>query len=143
MRNSIISRGNGALSLDNLFDEFFVAPFEGLRHGRAMMQTDVKETNKAYTLDIEVPGLKKEDLSITIEDGYLIVSGEQSSNNEKKDEEGSYIFQERSFGSYSRSYYVGDVKEEDIKASLKDGVLQITIPKKEEVTPVKKTIAID
>lgn len=142
MRNSVITRSNG-FGLDSLFDEFFVSPFEGRRHGNAMMRTDVKETETAYTLDIEVPGLKKEDLNIEIEDGYLTVSGETSSNKESKDEEESYVFQERSYGSYSRSYYVGDIKENEIKASLQDGILKITLPKPEVVIPPKHKITID
>lgn len=102
------------------------------KHADKLMATDVRETEDGYEVDVNVPGFKKEDISITLKDGYLRIATQKSVN---KDEEkkGKLIRQERYMGSMSRSFYVGDsITEEDIKAKFEHGVLKLTLPKKEE-----------
>ena len=83
-------------------------------------------------MKIDLPEVKKEDIHISLKDGTLTVSAEYNSENNEKDKHGKYLCRERHYGTYSRSYYVGDeVKYEDIKAKLDNGVLNLTIAKKE------------
>ena len=96
------------------------------------MKTDIRETETSFELDVAMPGYKKEDVKLSLKDGYLTISATTSNNVEKTDENGKYIRRERSFGSCSRSFYVGeDITREDVKAKLNDGVLNVSIPKKE------------
>ena len=100
-----------------------------------LMKTDVHEKDGLYTLDIDLPGFRKEDIKISLENGNLTVSAEHHDSKEDKDAKGSIIRQERYFGSASRSWYVGDqVKKEDIHASFKDGILTVTLPSEEKKT---------
>jgi len=122
-------------SIDNLFSDFF--------HGskKNYMKTDIKETKEEYMFYIDVPGLKKENIKINYEDGYLEIEGKQEFNSfeETKD----FIHKERQSETVSRSYYVGkEINEEEIKAELKDGVLKLNVPKKEE-QKMKKYIEIE
>ena len=97
------------------------------------MRTDVKDTASAYELEIELPGVKKEDLKAELKDGYLTITASVGNKKEEKQEDGKYIRRERYAGTCSRSFYVGDeMKQEDIKAKFENGVLKITVPKKEE-----------
>lgn len=106
-----------------------------------IMKTDIKESEKGYNLDVEVPGIEKQDIGLELKDGYLVIRATHSSTNDQ-DKKG-YIRRERHFGSYSRSFYVGkDVKEEDISASLDKGVLSIFVPKKQPQTVEHKKIEI-
>ena len=136
-----------AIFRENLFDDFFD---DFARPERAMgrfrdpkenfMKTDVRENDHAYELDIELPGCKKEDVKASLKDGCLTISTETKQNQDKKDENGKYIRRERYFGSMSRSFYVGEaVTEEDIKARFEDGVLKMTVPKKEVKPEVPQT----
>ena len=94
------------------------------------MKTDIKENKNDYQMFIELPEVKKEDTRITLENGYLKVTA--TLNKEEENDE-DYIVRERSYGEYSRSYYVGDtVKLEDVSAKLNDGVLTISIKKRSE-----------
>ena len=96
------------------------------------MKTDVKETDQGYELDIELPGYKKEDVRAQLKDGYLTVQAAKNMNNDEKNEQGAYIRRERYAGTMSRSFYVGDnVTEEDIHAKFEDGILKLSVPKKE------------
>ena len=99
-----------------------------------------------YKLDMELPGYKKEDISVELKDGVLMVKAETKNEVEEKDEKGNYIRRERHYGSCNRSFYVGDaITEEDIMARYEDGVLKIEIPEKEEPEKVeeKKHIEIN
>ena len=111
------------------------------------MKTDVKETDAGYELDIDLPGYKKEDVKAELKDGYMTISAEKKSENDEKDDKsGKYLRRERYYGSCSRSFYVGEeVTEEDIKAKFEDGILKISVPKKEPQPAVEqtKTIAIE
>ncbi len=94
------------------------------------MKTGIKEQEGNYLLDIELPGYDKADIRVELKDGYLTVIAEKNQENDEKDEKGNYIRRERYSGSCKRTFYVGEnVKQEDIKASFKDGILDLTIPK--------------
>ncbi len=136
---------------ENLFDDFFDTvsrPIKAIRQAPVpqVMKTDVKESDKGFTLDIDLPGYKKEDISAELKDGYLTVSAKTSEEKEEKDDEGVYIRKERSFGSCSRSFYVGEeIQEGEIKAKFEDGILKIFVPKKEVEPKVeeRKYISIE
>ena len=116
---------------NNLFDDFFTDPVFNMTTTNRM-STDIKEKDNGYELAMEVPGFDKEDLKLDLEDGYLTVSAEHKNSNEKKDDEGHIIRQERYYGNTKRSFYVGDaVTKEDIQAKYDKGVLNIFVPKKE------------
>ena len=109
-----------------------------------MMRTDVRETETGYELDIDLPGFKKEDVKAELKDGYLTISAQKSLEKKNEREEGRYLRRERYSGSLSRSFYVGDaLTEEDVKAKFENGILQISLPKKEAAIPEKKTIMIE
>ena len=79
---------------------------------------------------MDLPGYDKEDVKAQLKDGYLTITAQKNTNNEEKDEQGNYIRRERYCGKCSRSFYVGDsIKEEDIKASFNNGILELTFPK--------------
>ena len=110
-------------------DPFFHAFFNTLSKDEKFMRSDIKELKDSYVIEIEVPGISKDDIKIALENKYLTIS--VATEKEKESEHVHYISQERHSGSYSRSYYVGDIKQESIKASFKDGLLIISIPKEE------------
>ena len=108
------------------------------------MKTDIKEKKDHYELEVDLPGYEKDDIKIELSDGYLTVHA--SMNKTVDDEKDSkYVHKERYVGECSRSFYVGDnVKEEDIKASFKNGTLKLTLPKeKQEKLEEKKYIDIE
>ena len=118
----------GLTTFNNLFDDMFDDSF--FRSYNGYMKTDIKEVDNQYVLDIEMPGFNKKDISVELNDGYLTISGNKSTNNDEKDTKGNIIRQERYTGSYSRSFYVGDsIKKEDIKANYDNGELKIYLPK--------------
>ena len=123
---------------ENLFDDwmdFSFPTFDRAFYGngsRNMMKTDVKETDQGYELGIELPGYQKEDVKAQLKDGYLTVQAAKNVNNDEKNEEGAYIRRERYAGTMSRSFYVGDnVTEADIQAKFENGILKLSVPKKE------------
>ena len=140
---------------ENLFDDFMDDAFERNffggrnplygKHSKNLMKTDVKETETGYELDIDLPGFKKDEISAHLEDGYLTVSAAKGVDKDEKDNEGRYIRRERYSGSMTRSFYVGKaVTEEDIKAKYEDGILSLSIPKKDpKAVEAKKYIAIE
>ena len=115
------------------------------RHAANVMKTDVHEHDGGYELDIDLPGFKKDEIKLTLENGYLSVGAAKSLDKDKKNIKGRIIRQERYSGSMQRSFYVGEeVTETDIKAKFEDGVLKLSIPKKEvEKVEETKTIAIE
>ena len=128
----------------DLLGEMFADPFF-TEHESKIMKTDIKEKTDKYLIGIELPGYQKENIKIDVEDGYLTVHAEINSDNEEK-EEGKFVRRERYVGSCSRSFYIGnEVKSEDIKASFKNGILKIEVPKKEykKELPEKKYIEIE
>lgn len=141
---------------ENLFDDFMDFPFgwEGQTRGRNplygkneknLMKTDIRETDSSFELDIDLPGFDKENVSAQLENGYLTVSASKGLEKDEKDNDGKYIRRERFSGHCSRSFYVGDaVTQEDIKARFENGILKLSVPKKEagEIEQ-KKYIAIE
>ena len=122
----------------DLWDEMFRDPFFTGERESKLMKTDIKEKKDKYIVDIDLPGYEKEDIKIEIDNGYLIVNAKTSHH--------KYVRKERFVGECSRSFYVGeDVRQDDIKASFRNGTLKIEIPKKDEPKelPEKKYIPID
>ena len=115
------------------------------RHAANVMKTDVHEHDEGYELDIDLPGFKKDEIKLSLDNGYLSVNAAKSLDKDKKNIKGKIIRQERYAGSMQRSFYVGDaLTETDINAKFEDGVLKLSIPKKEpEKLPETKTIAIE
>lgn len=114
--------------------DFFPAknPLYG-KHAKNMMKTDVRETDEGYEVDIDLPGFKKDEVNVQLNDGYITIYAAKGLDKDEKDKKtGKYIRRERYAGSMSRSFYVGaDVKQEDIHAKYESGILQLTIPKKD------------
>ena len=140
----------GESLFDDFFDDFAKPARNLVRYNTpttSIMKTDIKETKDGFELDIDLPGYKKEDVNAELKDGYLVVSAETQSENDEKDGDGKYIRKERYYGNCSRSFYVGEeVTHEDIKAKFEDGILKISVPKKEPKKPEveqKKLIAIE
>lgn len=123
---------------DSIFDDFFPTTS---RRTSEMLKTDILEDNEHYTLKMEVPGIKKENIKMSYEDGYLTVSCTKNEENDEKSHH-KYVRKERYFGSYSRSFYIGEMKEDQIDASLNNGVLTIRLPKEAQKAPEKKFIEI-
>ena len=152
---------------ESLFDEMFndfddgifgrrpMLPAHGGMRGRDLMRTDVSETEQAYNLEIDLPGFNKEDIKIKFDEGMLTINAEKNEDiEEREDKNGKprkngsrLIRKERHFGSMSRSWYVGDdIKKDGIKASYKNGVLSLTVPKaepKKDLPEEQKYIAIE
>ena len=129
---------------DDLFDDFGLEremrnldrKLYGRKAGREML-TDVKEHDDHYDLEVELPGFKKEDLTVELNDGYLTITAEKS-HDQNKEKDGKLVRQERYAGVMSRSYYVGeDLKTEDIHGKYEGGVLTLSIPKREEQKAVE------
>lgn len=137
--NNMIKNDNYEI-LDPLFDELFF----GNKNKHEVMKTDIKDEGDHYLMKIDLPEVKKENIKLSLEDGYLIVSAKFDYNNEDK-EKNNYIRRERHYGNCSRSYYLGeDVTEEDIKAKLQDGVLTLNVKKVDpKAKETKKFISIE
>ena len=126
---------------ENLFDDFFGDSFEKNIFGehnplygkraKNLMKTDVKETESGYEVAVDLPGFKKDEVNVELNDGYLTISAAKGLDRDERDKKGRYIRQERYSGACSRSFYVGDVKPDEIKAGYEDGILRLEIPKRE------------
>lgn len=128
---------------DNFFEGFFrpMRVFERTTQGALIPAVDISENDEKYVVRAELPGVKKEDISVTVEDGVLRISGESKSEHEEK-KNGRVIRQERHYGQYVRSLRLGtEVDEKKATAHYKDGVLELVLPKAESVKP--RRIAID
>ena len=125
---------------DDMFDDFF-----GTAPVASIMKTDIHEKDGYYTLDVELPGYKKEDINMEIANGYLTIKAKHEVNDEEKDAKGNLVRSERSFGSCSRSFYVGDqIKPETISAKFENGVLKLNVPYEQPKPQVTNTkIMID
>lgn len=140
MKNNIITHDPFGL-INPFLDEFFTGESNSRFYN--LMNTDILDCGDTYEFKIEVPDIKKENIHLSLEDGYLTVEAEVNKSNDEK-EKGRYIRKERYYGSTKREFYVGDdLTEEDIKASLNDGVLTLVVNKKEEKKNEKKYIDID
>ena len=141
---------------ENLFDEFFddfPMPREFRNMDRRLygknaareMKTDVHEHEDHYEMDIDLPGFKKDEITLSLENGYLTVSAAKGLDKEETTKKGKVIRQERYAGSLQRSFYVGDaLTEKDITARFENGVLSLNVPKAEaRKVPEKKVIMIE
>ena len=139
---------------ENLFDDDwfdFDRDFWGRKnplygkHTKNMMKTDIREHDTGYELDVDLPGFKKDEINVDLENGYLTISAAKGLDKDEQDKKGKYIRKERYAGAMQRSFYVGDaVAQEDIKAKFEDGILKLSIPKKDaKAVETKKTIAIE
>ena len=115
------------------------------KHANNVMKTDVKETDTGYEVDIDLPGFKKDEINAQLDNGYLTISAAKGLDKDEKDKKGKYIRKERYAGAMSRSFYVGEgITQEDIKAKYEEGILRLSVPKKEaKAVENKKYIAIE
>ena len=139
---------------ENLFDDFFDDSFNMFpvwsgrnplygKHAKNLMKTDVRETENSYEVDIDLPGFKKDEISLDLKDGYLTIQAAKGLDKDEKDKKGRYIRQERYAGACSRSFYVGDVEPDQVSAKYEDGILKISLPKQgKKELPKRSTIAI-
>ena len=141
---------------ENLFDSMFDDAFSLVpvwnhrnplygKHAKNLMKTDVRETEGGYELDMDLPGFKKEEVEITVENGYLTVCASKGLDKSEKDEKGQYVRRERYAGQCTRSFYVGEeVEGPDLRAKFEDGVLKISVQKKEvKKLPEKHSVSIE
>ena len=122
---------------DDFFDDGFLNAFGGRnplfgKHAKNMMKTDVRETDSTYEIDVDLPGFKKDEINVNLEDGYLTISAAKGLDKDEKDKKGKYIRQERYAGAMSRSFYVGDVQPKEVSAKYEDGILRVSLPKRTE-----------
>ena len=136
---------------ENLFDDWMDFSFPDIdktlygKHAKNMMKTDVKETDQGYEVAIDLPGFKKDEIKLELNDGYLTISAEKGLDKDEKDKENRYIRRERYAGSMSRSFYVGEsLTEQDIHAKYENGILTLEVPKEDKkAVPEKRYIAIE
>ena len=138
---------------ENLFDDFFNDfPFydydkemkntEKKLYGRKashVMKTDIRELNNGYEVVVDLPGFTKDEVTAELKDGYLTISASKGLDKDEQEKEtGKYIRRERYAGNLSRSFYIGDVKQEDVKAAFKNGILSISVPKEDKKAKEEK-----
>ena len=141
---------------NSVFDDFFDFPYVNDKkterklygHNAAnLMKTDIKETEGGYELEMDLPGFTKDEIKVSLENGYMTISAAKGLDKDEQDKKsGRYIRKERYAGSCERSFYVGeDITEEDIKGEFKHGILKLFVPKKEAkaAVPERKFIAIE
>ena len=125
----------------DLFDDFFDDNFFNKKE-KNLMKTDIKEKKDKYVIEMDLPGFEKENIKLELNNGYLTISGKQE--NKIDEEEEKYVHKERFYGECTRSFYVGDnIKEEDINAEFKNGILKIDIPKRQEQIEQNETKQIE
>lgn len=139
----------------NLFDDFFDFPFYDDtkaekklygHHAANLMKTDIQEHEDGYTLEMDLPGFKKDEIKVSLDNGYMTVSAAKGlDKDEQEKKSGKYIRRERYAGACERSFYVGEnVTEADIKGEFKHGILKLLVPKKDKpAVEEKKYIAIE
>ncbi|EHN58867.1 Hsp20/alpha crystallin family protein [Oenococcus kitaharae] len=139
MANDLIDRNDGLMDvgdmMGNLMNNFFGPRDEfwnGMRRSNPLMRTDISEDDKAYALQIELPGLDKKDIKIDYANNNLSVSGTLNRDSEQRDKKNHLVASERRSGSYSRSYYLPGVDESKISAKYEDGILKLVLPKSDE-----------
>ena len=143
--------GENLMDVFDGFDRSFFRNFGNMdrvlygKHAQNMMKTDVKETDEGYEVDIDLPGFKKDEIQLELNNGYLTISTQKALEKDEKNKKGRMLRQERYAGVMQRSFYVGEhITEEDVKASYESGVLHLVLPKKDAPRlPEKKTIQIE
>ena len=131
---------------DDLFDSDFFGgrnPLYG-RHAKNLMKTDIREKEDGYEMAVDLPGFNKDEIKVEIKDGYMTVSANKDLDKDEADKKGRVIRRERYVGTCSRTFYVGDIKPEDVKAKYESGVLNIVLPKEEQKElPTASTVTIE
>lgn len=138
MFNSLVPFGRSLQNTENLFDKFFNDSL--FSAAVSPMKVDIKDTDEAYLLEAEIPGIEKEQLQIDYQNNYLTISA--NSENEVNEEKDTYIRKERHSKKMSRSFYIENINSDSIKAEYKNGILKVSLPKDTSI-PKKKTISIE
>lgn len=112
--------------LDDIFDDFMPSRREN------NMKCDIYEKDGKYHIEMDIPGFKREDISVDVKDGYITIKAIKNEEYNDEDNNKNYIRRERSYGKYERSFYLGDLDQDNIEAEFNNGMLKIIIPKKEE-----------
>ena len=140
---------------ENLFDDFFSDPFTMMvpsgrdplfgKHAKNLMKTDVRETEDSYELDVDLPGFKKDEVTVDLQNGYLTISAAKGLDKDEQDKKGKNIRQERYAGSCTRSFYVGTgIEPEQISARFEDGILRLSVPKDgKKLLPKSTSVSIE
>lgn len=132
MKNAV-SNYEGGFLFDPLFDLLSSEDLPEPRGFRSLdMKTDIKEEGNNYLMEIDLPGVNKKDISVSLNEGYLTVEAKVNREEGEKDKKGNYIHRERFSGVASRNYYVGDIAQKDITAAFDNGVLKLSFPKEAE-----------
>jgi HSP20 family protein len=105
-------------------------------------KTDIRDNGDSYLLEADLPGFKKEDISVDIEGETLTIRAERTDEKEEKDGKGNFVKRERSYGSFSRSFDMTGIRIEDVSAAYENGVLKLTLPKKQETLPTSRKLEI-
>ena len=134
---SLFKRNRGFF--DDFFEDFGLLSPSAKTH---LMKTDITENDTSYNLLVELPGYNKDDVKVSLEDGYLLIEAHTTKNNETKDEHTKYLRQERYVGSVKRSYYVGNITLDDITGTFENGILNLSIPKTSKKEPVKQYLEL-
>ncbi|NIB41644.1 Hsp20/alpha crystallin family protein [Pseudomaricurvus alkylphenolicus] len=140
---SLIPR-DSLLNFEHMFDNFFTPSRFMSEQGEGFFspRVDIRENDKTYMVSAELPGVKKDDLTVTLRDGVLTVEAELHQE-DKEEKDGKLLRQERRYGRFMRSFnLMGDVKEKDIDATFKDGILHLTVPKREPKAPQSRRIEV-
>lgn len=141
---------------ENLFDDMFddafsLMPSFGTRdplygkHAKNLMKTDVRETDTGYEIDVDLPGFKKDEVQVQVNNGYLTISAAKGLDKDEQDHKGRYIRRERYAGQCSRSFYVGSgIQPQDVHAKYEDGILRLSLPKGQAAQlPQNNTVSIE
>ena len=127
--------------VDSFFNDDFFRSFFADNQGLSRMSVDVKDEKDKYVLEAEIPGAKKEDIKLDIDDGVLTLSAEIG--NEKNEEKDNYVYRERRYGSVCRSFSLDNIDDSKIKAEYKDGILTVDLPKKEPEKKLTRSVDIE
>ena len=148
MLNMVPYRSNRNVAPRGFFDDFTSDFFKPLLDGFGMirpdqaMKVDVKDEGDRYTLEADMPGVSKDNLKVEVANGTLTISADYDEKKEEKGEDDKYVYRERRCGSMRRSFNVEGIREEDITAEFKDGVLKLILPK-QEVKAIPEARAIE
>lgn len=136
--NSITKRGDYFNQLfDNFFDDDFFAPANYISNS---FRVDLKETDDEYMIEADLPGINKDAIDISYENNYITISAKR--NDSKEDKKDNYVRRERRYGEFKRSFYIDNVNENNINAEFKDGVLKVSLPKKDKDITSRRKIDI-
>lgn len=144
-RNNHLRTYDPFREMEELERAFFGRPFVGERSfaGLSEFKTDIRDQGDSYLLEADLPGFRKEDIHIDLDGDTMTIRAERHSEHEEKDKEGSYLRCERSYGSYQRSFDVSGIEESGLKAEYADGVLKLTMPKKQQTVSSARRIEIE